>query len=94
MPSGEVDSVMAFSENVGEAQEVSLMVAIIEAIAERKGVDALEFTPPLFEAIDTEIVELLSGKSANDGFEGVCIQFSYQGFEVTLDGDDVRITPE
>lgn len=85
---------MAFSENVGEAQEVSLMVTIIETIAEREGVDALDLTPPLFEAVDPAIVELLSSKRANDGFEGVSIQFSYQGYEVTLDGDDVRITPE
>lgn len=94
MPSGHVDSVMAFSENVAEAQEVSLMVTIVETIAERERVDALDLTPPLFEAVDPAIVELLSSKSANDGFEGVCIQFSYQGYEVTLDGEDVRISPE
>ena len=70
------------------------MVMIVEAIAEREGVDALELTPPLFGAIDHDIVEFLSNRRADDGLDGVRLQFSYQGYQITLDGDDVQIRPE
>ena len=85
---------MAPSKRVDGAQDVSLMVTIVEAIAEREGTDALELTPPLFDAIDSEIIELLSNKRAEEGLDGVRLQFSYHGYQVILEGDNVRITPE
>lgn len=94
MLSGFYLGVMATSNRVDRAEEVSLMVTIIEAIAEREEVDALELSPPLFDAIDPEIVELLSNRPADDGLDGARLQFSYQGYQITLDRDDVRIRPE
>lgn len=54
-------------------------------VAERKGVDPIELTPPLHSVIDPDALEPLfsEGKS---GF--VRVQFTYDGFDVSIEGDE------
>ncbi|MFP9193555.1 HalOD1 output domain-containing protein [Natronosalvus vescus] len=67
-------------------------LAIIETVAERKGIDPLEVEPPLYESVDVDALEALFRSRA--GQSTVTISFEYAGYLVTLEGPDtVRLTP-
>lgn len=62
-----------------------LSTRVVTMVAERKGVDPAELTPPLHSAVEPDALEALfsEGKS---GF--VRLQFTYDGFEVSIEGDE------
>lgn len=72
-------------------EEGSLSIAVVEAIAERAGVEPLELDRPLYDAIDPGALENLfpvdgEGRPATDGH----VTFSYGEYTVRV-GSDRRI---
>ena len=55
-------------------------VAIVEAVADRKGVDPIEL-PPLYHVIDTDGLE---GVVDGDRAGSLQVQFTYAGYRVTV----------
>jgi len=68
-----------------------LSMVVIEAIADREGVDPVDLDTPLYDAIDLDALDALSADIA--GSSPLEISFQYEGYEVTVTGDrEVRIT--
>ena len=61
--------------------------AVVERIANRKGVDPLELTP-LYEAVDPDALDsLVTPGEGNDS--ALRIEFTYHGYELRVTGDGV-----
>lgn len=63
----------------------SLPTRVVTKVAERKGVDPAGLTPPLHSVIDPDALEALFSERMS-GF--VRVQFTYEGFDVSIEGDD------
>lgn len=61
-----------------------LHTKVITAVAERKGIDPIDLTPPLHSAIDPDALEALFSERDN-GF--VHVEFTYAGVGVTIEGE-------
>ena len=69
----------------------SFTETIVEEVAEREGVDPLEL-PPLYEAIDPEAVAtVMTDVIGDETREGVCLKFSYSGYEFMVEDGEVQI---
>lgn len=76
-----------------EDRATTLTVRIVEEVAEREGVDPLDLTPPLHDVIDPEAVaSLVSGRSGGGTRDDVRVTFTYLGYDITVTGDDVRVS--
>lgn len=70
----------------------SVTMRIVEEIAHREDVDPLELSPPLYDVIDPEVVESLVTEQGTGGArDDARIEFTYLGYEITVDRDGVRI---
>lgn len=67
-------------------RERSPSEAIIEAVADREGVDPTDLDVPLFEAIDPEALDSLV-RTAERGQTSLRIEFTYYGYEVAVATD-------
>lgn len=56
---------------------------ILLAVADKKGIDPLELTPPLYEAVDPEALD----KLLSDSSTIMNIHFEYNGFRVEVQSD-------
>lgn len=60
--------------------------AVVEAVAERVGVDPIDLNPPLYRAIDPDALDdLLTSLETGDADGSV--SFHYLGYDVTVHGD-------
>ena len=74
-----------------DADELSM--AIVEAVAEREGVDATELGAPLYEAIDTEALETLFSTSTAGA--DASVTFTYCGYSIRVDGTgEIQLSTE
>ncbi|WP_279387679.1 HalOD1 output domain-containing protein [Natrarchaeobius chitinivorans] len=55
-------------------------LAVVEQLAEKEGVDALELRPPLYDVVDTEALDQLVESMDEDGL----VEFEYQDYQVTV----------
>lgn len=62
-----------------------LQTQVITTVAERKGIDPIDLTPPLHSAIDPDALEALFSERDN-GF--VHVEFTYAGVDVTIEGEE------
>lgn len=62
---------------------------IVDQVAEAEGVDPVELTPPLFEIIDVDALSRLFDPTPTTGQMGGRVTFSYKGYEITVQDDDV-----
>lgn len=86
---------MGASEIVDEPRTDPIVVRIVEAVAEHEGVDPLELPPTLSEMIDPEAVEeLMIDQSTGLARDEVRLEFTYSGYEVTVDGGAVHVSDE
>lgn len=70
----------------GGTETVTYRVAT--KIANREGIEPLELSPPLFEAIDPEVLEaLVSDTSSRERREDIYLQFPYYGYVITVKGN-------
>ena len=60
----------------------SMSTRIVTAVAEREGVDPVEMSPPLHDAVDLEEVDTLF--SGADG--SLQLAFRYDGYRIVADG--------
>lgn len=60
--------------------------AVVEAVAERVGVEPANLEPPLYTAVDPDALDDLLTSMTADGNDGA-VSFSYLGFEVTVHDD-------
>lgn len=66
----------------------SLSNAVIREVADAKGVDPLNLTPPLFEVVDGELLNRLFRDGTGE------VSFEYAGFQVTVDHEaNVTLVP-
>lgn len=79
-------------EKGGHADDLS--VTVVNAIADREGVDPLELDPCLYEVIDPAALNaLFSGPEDTENGPISRIVFSYNGYDVHIAGDgEVRIS--
>ena len=69
----------------------TLVMRVVDAVADAKGVDPLELEP-LHESIDLEALDAIF--STADGRSAVELSFSVAGCEVVVRGpDDISVTP-
>lgn len=62
--------------------------AIVEAIAEYKGIDPLELEQPLYEVVDPDALDVLFTQSGNGKSPSVdSVNFAYDGCMVRVSGD-------
>lgn len=86
---------MGTTEIVDEPRTEQIVVKIVEAVAEREGVDPLELSPTLFDVIDPEAVEeLMIDQTTGRARDEIRLEFTYYGYEVTVDGGDVHVSDE
>ena len=81
------------SPSVGrEAQNVS--EAIVDAVADAKGVSTLDVHPPLYEAIDPDALDEIVGSMPRSGSASAGhVAFPYSGYEVVVSASgEVSVT--
>jgi len=60
--------------------------AVLEAVAERAGVDVLDLSVPLYDAVDPEALDAFY-RTGGDAATPIRVSFEYCGYEVTVSGD-------
>lgn len=66
----------------------SLCTRIVREVAEKKGVDAMDLQPPLYDAINPDAMDALFGGSDGE------LTFEYCGYSVSIDSDrEVSVDP-
>ncbi|ODR83567.1 hypothetical protein BG842_19275 [Haladaptatus sp. W1] len=63
-------------------------LAIVEAVANREGVPALQLQPPLYEAVDPDALDTLLTTERSVSQSPITIQFEYAGYRIIVDSDD------
>ena len=62
-------------------------IRVVEAVAEREGIDPLEASPPLHDAIDPTALDALFAPTRSGRRTDGSVSFTYLGHEVRVDGD-------
>lgn len=70
-----------------ETAGISNSQSVVEAVAEAKGVDPMELSPPLYDVIDPEALDQVFAPTSMEGRMEGQVTFSYNGYEVTVFGD-------
>lgn len=72
---------------------VGVATEIVERIATREGVDPVELEPPLYEVIDPDALDaLVDGRRGRPDRSYVLVNFTYNGYAVTVSGgQDVTV---
>lgn len=65
-------------------RDASPSEAVVEAVAEAKGVSPLALEQPLYEVVDPDALDALF---AGSGGTVACLRFTYQGYAVEIAGD-------
>lgn len=68
-------------------QDLAPSELVVERVAEREGVDPVDLTVPLFEAVDPEKLDTIV-RSVRDG-DGTLlrVEFTYYGYDVVVTSD-------
>lgn len=80
-----MDSQSPNRPSVGAQPPVSIRV--VEAVAERDGIDPLEVSPPLHDAIDTAALDDLFAPTSAGRRDDGTVSFTYRGHRVRVDSD-------
>lgn len=60
---------------------------VVERIAQKEGVSAVELSPPLYSVVDPEALDALVLPGTDSDSDGVEIEFSYLGYSVRVECD-------
>ncbi|WP_224335890.1 HalOD1 output domain-containing protein [Haloprofundus halobius] len=75
-----------------ERHSESVCEQIVTAVAEREGVDPLDLVP-LYDALGPGLWHsLFVSTSGNGDRDTMSHSFSYHGYDVTVEGDDVHVS--
>lgn len=66
--------------------ETSLSTSVVLAVADSKGVDAIDL-PPLADTLDPDALDALLKNGANQGSD-IEVQFTYAGHDIHVRGDE------
>ncbi|WP_120246992.1 HalOD1 output domain-containing protein [Halopiger aswanensis] len=69
-------------------QDSNPVVRVVNAVADREGVDPVELTPPLHSVIDTDALDALFQSPSQQDRSKVCVEFRYKGYLVRVTGSD------
>ena len=70
----------------------SVSTAVVEAVAEAKGVAPMELQQPLHWSVDVDALDDLFRADRNSAAENSRISFTYAGYEITVrDGETVVV---
>ncbi|QLH78540.1 hypothetical protein HZS55_15130 [Halosimplex rubrum] len=72
-----------FTYRIDDDQSAS--EAVLDAVAERVGVDVLDLSIPLYDAVDPEALDTFYRTA--DGAAPTRVSFAYCGYDVTVSGD-------
>ncbi|MFB6309338.1 MAG: HalOD1 output domain-containing protein [Haloarculaceae archaeon] len=61
---------------------------VVEAVARKEGVSPVEVNPPLYEVVDPDALDQFFEDSAIAGRMEGTVAFTYDGYEVSVHGDD------
>lgn len=68
----------------------AVIYRVVKEVADREGTEPLELSPPLYEAIDPEVLEdLLSDTSSRERREDIRLQFPYCGYKIVVKGNGI-----
>ncbi|QLH83437.1 HalOD1 output domain-containing protein [Halosimplex pelagicum] len=67
--------------------------AVLDAVAERAGVDVLDLSTPLYDAVDPEALDTFYRTSGDEGTP-TRVSFAYCGYDVTVSGDGTVVLDE
>jgi len=70
---------------MGKTQSAS--EAVIDAVARRAGVDPLELSTPLYDAVDPDELDALLDGASPSSRSPVSVTFRYHGYTITIDSD-------
>lgn len=92
--SGVNDATIAPKSSVIGRETQSASEAVVDAVAEAKGVSTLDVHPPLYEAVDPDALdELVTSMSCLGSESAGHVTFHYSGYEVVVTGSgEVSIT--
>lgn len=62
--------------------------AVVEAVAQEEDVDPTDLSPPLYTAIDPDVLDAIFSNGHADDRTGHLV-FEYLGYEITVRGDGV-----
>ena len=66
----------------------SVTHAIVEAVADEKGIDPVDLAPPLASVIDPDALETFVTSAVDrTNPSGACVGFEYSGYRVTVGTD-------
>ena len=66
----------------------SVTSTVLDEVAKREGVDPLELSPPLSDAIDPDALEaLLADSISGERREDIRVDFRYCGYNVAVEGN-------
>jgi hypothetical protein len=65
-----------------------IAVRVLEAVADREGVDATQIDDPLSAAVDPEALNTLFERARSAGHPTLRVEFDYLGHRVTVSGGD------
>lgn len=65
----------------------SFTETVIEAVAEREGMDPVDLTPPLYDMIDPDAVNELLASIPDEHRADVELTFTYSGYQITVQGN-------
>lgn len=80
-------SVFASEQDESASRAESPSQTVVEAVANREGVDAMELTVPLYDAIDPEALDAIVQGDQTDDASSLRIEFSYYGYAVSVAAD-------
>lgn len=67
-------------------RDISLSGAVVEAVADREGVDPANVHPPLYSVIDTDALDAIFASTHGNSRHTIGeITFQYCGYSVTVD---------
>lgn len=68
-------------------QTGTLCLSIVEAVASARGVAPEDFDTPLYEAVDTDALEVLFEQTVSGEERRGWVSFDYCGYRVVVDSD-------
>ncbi|QCS41403.1 HalOD1 output domain-containing protein [Natrinema versiforme] len=75
------------SNRTADDAQAPVSVRVVEAVAEREGIDPLELSPPLHDAIDPTALDDLFESNRSRQRDAGSVSFTYCGYSVRVESD-------
>ncbi|ELY67930.1 HalOD1 output domain-containing protein [Natrinema versiforme] len=75
------------SNRVADDAQTPVSIRVVEAVAKRDGIDPLEVSPPLHDAIDSTALDNLFAPTRSGTRDAGSVSFTYRGHGVRVESD-------